>query len=94
MLDLAKKIGIKTFKICGNEECSPLAPLTGIILKRVYFIDKERMRCPVCKSTYNIRLRKEYTSKDDPWDVCPKCKVKFKEKKRWYLQCPNCGRCC
>jgi len=75
---------VKTFAICSNPECSPMAPMTGTILKRKYSDDKTEYRCRHCKTTYDAEVLGT--------DVCPECGGKMKHPKLWWLECPECGR--
>jgi DNA-directed RNA polymerase subunit RPC12/RpoP len=76
---------MKTFKLCSNPDCSPLAPMVGTILKRKSGIDPMRTyRCRACKSDYDADMLGT--------DVCPKCGRTMKLAKVWWYECPKCGR--
>lgn len=82
---------IKTFKICSNPTCSPMARLgAGTILKRVTRIDKTTLKCKNCKAEYDA----EIINMNDFYDGehCPTCGGPMDFKRERALQCPKCKR--
>jgi len=76
---------MKMFPICPNPECSPMAPMTGTILKRRYGIDPAKTyRCRACKIDYDADVLGT--------DECPRCGKKMRLAKVWWFECPKCRR--